>query len=502
MNVSRNSFPIRFGGTILPVLAGAAMAAVLLLRWDATFPLGPDSAGYVGIAYRLLHGGMLADPVGFVGHTPPRQAVHWPPGLPAILALLLWTGLPPLTAGQLLSASSMVALAALFAHRLQRQLDDPLAIAYVLVWFVLLPAFTFYGHSVLSEGLFALMAFGALLLLERALTAPGLRIWGVLGVVIASACAVRWLGVALTIPVGLSLILGGRRFGFRRWTLVRAAVCAAGGLPLGAGLVVWRLTTGDGPRTPFAGPILSQLMGTTEELARVVLFHLLAVGINAVVLLILVAKPAPSRRTVTPHVAPDSSARRNWDIHGSFVAAVLITLSLSGLRFAFDGVNLRTMMPTYPSLMLLLVVSVQRWQANWDYGWRTRAAVLTVGAAVLVAWHGHVLRRLLRTVDPAPQMLASMRAVARALPGKLHVPVVTEVPHMAVLRPDLLWRRLEYAPNGRNVSLEELLKLHPEHRGGWYVYRRDNGNAQTNRKTNALVTEVADFGMLRVGRLK
>ncbi len=446
----------------------AALAAVAFLAVQAAwlghiFPYTSDTAGYVGIAWQIAHTGRLADPVAFFGRQVPDPSVHWPPGLPALLAVFAATGLDPTLAGRALSVAAGAAVVALLAATLA-SLVRGRALLIACTWAVLTPALTFAAQRVTAEPLFTALAFSALVLAGRAAARPTARAaWFGAGFLAALATGTRWAGVALAPALAVAWIAAPRR-------TFQSRVAAAAWASLGAALVLvplawWRMQAGDGPRVPFDGSPWTVLAFAGRGLSDTLIVGTLGGGIVPA----LIAVEAARGRDGPPS---REQARVTALVHGTFVVASIALLVVTGFFIYFDSLDLRTLAPVVPSTLVLAALGATAVAPRIARA-RLRLPAVALGLSSVAMLHGAILVEALGRLPDAGVATRDVVELALRLPPTTKVPVLTVNPMFAVLRPDLLWRRPQRGPNDVLVPMDVVLAAHPEHRGGPVVYPRD-----------------------------
>ena len=211
---------------LMPLLVGAAVLAVGTALVDG-LPVGVtnDDGMYVILAKSLAtgHGYRWLNLPG----TP--AATHFPPGYPAVLALL-WLLAPAFPANVVLfklANALFMAVAAAASFSLARQrlaMSDAAAAAVTLGATLGIPMLTL-STIVMSEALFLALLVPTLLLAERVCQAEGkLRDIIMLALLAAAATLVRTHGVALVAAILLLLVLRRR---YREAALVSGVVVAA-----------------------------------------------------------------------------------------------------------------------------------------------------------------------------------------------------------------------------------------------------------------------------------
>lgn len=198
------------------LLAGAVLflAAVAVAGAFVTAPHnGGDNAGYVSLAYSLVHDGSyrdLYDPAG-LPHT------KYPPLFPLLLAVLVAAGVKGWAGLKSVAALSTVAAVG-FTYLLARRRLGGAWAAGVAVVLAFSSAVVYYSHWVLSDPTFLALTVAALWALEDGrtrLVAAGVALAGL-------AYFTRSAGLPLLAALGLWLVLE------RRWRTLAASAGALG----------------------------------------------------------------------------------------------------------------------------------------------------------------------------------------------------------------------------------------------------------------------------------
>lgn len=198
--------------------------------------VAPDSVDYVMTARELRagHGVVVHDgPAGL------RPLVHFPPLFPAALALLGLAGPDPLEAARWLNAAlagGLVALVGVSVRRVAPRSPRPDRLPALSALLVAL-APPLRGHAwVLSEPLFLVLGFGALLALARGLERRSAGAVAAAGALVGAAVLCRWAGFAFALAglLGLATLAPGA------WPGRRRAGCAFAVTAFGPGLL-WML---------------------------------------------------------------------------------------------------------------------------------------------------------------------------------------------------------------------------------------------------------------------
>jgi hypothetical protein len=214
------------------ITAGILVSVVTFLLWHP-IPVGSaqDDGLYVILGKSLATGHGYR----FINLPDAPQAVHYPPGYPALIALLwsLWPHFP--ANAYLFGVANMVllGLAAAGAFLLARRVGMPIAVAYVAVFAgFLMPPMLALSTTLMSEPLWLALAIPWLLWAERAGEAQGQPLirMAALGACAGALMLVRTQSVALVGGIVLILLLR------RRW--MDAAIVAGGAAIV---LLPWQL---------------------------------------------------------------------------------------------------------------------------------------------------------------------------------------------------------------------------------------------------------------------
>ena len=224
----------RFEAAVVAVVVCVALYASSVVRTLAPGGFN-DDAVYLALGRAIANGDGYRS-IYLVGSP---LHVKFPPGLPAILAVLWKLGgslktVHTLAVGLNVVACSLAAAGLWWFARSRVQLSPLLTAPLVIVPFLLDPAAQYYT-LVLSEPLFILMWVGALLFSDRITRAngdtPALGTAVALGLTLGAAALIRAQGIVLIAAVVLALLLA--RTPRRLWLTTGAAAA----LPL----AVWRM---------------------------------------------------------------------------------------------------------------------------------------------------------------------------------------------------------------------------------------------------------------------
>jgi hypothetical protein len=200
------------GAAWYPLAAGAIVGAIALAAitavpvggfWDDGVYLISAKSLATGMGYRFLH--LPGAPF----------AVHYPPGWPALLAVIwkLWPAFPDnVVALRMVNPLLLAAGAALACRYGTRRLGvPPLAAAVVAVVFAAaLPVIVITG-ALFSEPFFFVMLMAALMLSDRAVDRGGWRMALAAGAAAGAVALVRSAGIVLVPAVAIALFSARRR---------------------------------------------------------------------------------------------------------------------------------------------------------------------------------------------------------------------------------------------------------------------------------------------------
>jgi len=425
-------------------------------------PHTPDGAGYFGIAYRLLIAGRIEDPVSFIGSPWPMTSVHWPPGYSLALATFLWLGISPTTAaralGFLAGLSAVVGGAMVVGPATKKKAGSALA----ALWLATCPSLLLGSVSCTSDALFSAIVIAALWVSRVALVHGHAMTLVLLGALAGGAFSVRWVGIVLVALTTLVAWNAGTKSPLPQ-RLAQLVWFGLGVLPIIIPIEVWRIASGDGPRAA-AGPLMftarSHCVGALATAVTVApgVFAFLIFGCTLL-------RP-------TPQPPLD---RREIALHAGWVLGALGLHLVASVRYTIDPISSRVLLPLLPSLVVLLLsaLAARTRLTRWRPRMLPVATIMAVFFVVQVAVGARSLFR--RDSQQWPEI---PRPVASAIAADEHllsvIPsgslVLTSVPALASLRPDLHWRRLQRAPNTAAVNLAEALAAHPEHISGFVVW--------------------------------
>jgi hypothetical protein len=208
----------------IPALA-IALCCALSLAGNTSLQAPPrfDGAGYAMLAEALATGQGYRD----IALPQPTRHTHFPPGYPAILALVWKLTGNSVAAAHLFSCACTVAASVLawlwFRWLYPRRVAFILGLALAVNW-----TWARNGGAILSEPLFFLLGQLTLLVLVRAERRGGVASGVMLGAVLAACALTRHVGIALAGALGIDLVLR------RRWSTVAAAA-----LTWAASLIPW-----------------------------------------------------------------------------------------------------------------------------------------------------------------------------------------------------------------------------------------------------------------------
>lgn len=201
---------------IAVALAAVSGGVVALINAGFSIYASPwigDSPAYMEATRSLLRGEPLLNRFGFA---PPTPMYLWPPGFPALVALVSLTGLGVLQAGMILSAGG-VAAAVPAAYWAVRPALGRIAACGIAALCLSSPGIILYANTFGSEPLFlclVLLAIGSMIR-GRFLVA---------GFAVGLSLFVRNTGLALVPALGIAILISARGGGPFRAAACRAAV--------------------------------------------------------------------------------------------------------------------------------------------------------------------------------------------------------------------------------------------------------------------------------------
>ena len=167
----------------------------------------PDSFGYLSAAVSLAEAGRVDTVTG-------EPLTQFPPGYPAVLRIVMLTGVSPLSAARLVgivAAGLLVLVASVLARR---TLDSPIARCAVIATAVVAPGLAQIHRMAWTEPLYSvvvLLVLVSLVDLEASGEPPTrTRLLGLAGLT-STAVLLRYAGVGLVPGIALALALLGRR---------------------------------------------------------------------------------------------------------------------------------------------------------------------------------------------------------------------------------------------------------------------------------------------------
>jgi len=384
-------------------LAVAFGALACWLALAVTQPVGPgldpDSVSYLAAARSLAHHGTLTVPDDDWESADSTTALtHFPPGYPAVLALPVAMGVPPIDAARLVQALAALVATALCVW-LVSVTAGSWAGAAAGVTLLVTPALAAVHESVLSEPLFLALAALTLVLMVRA---PGRPLAA--GVAAAGSALVRYAGVSLVGGAALWWLVRPGGGGWRE--RVRAATLAF--LPGGVAMAAWVARTA---RVHHAEAIrdlavYGQLGATVREGADTVATWLApvlddpwralgALGVLALAGLVVVAAARRGARGEDGDAGRDGARvmlAATGVLAGSYLAFVLLARIVADPGIPLDQRILA------PVILLAELAVITALGARWgDWGWVRRSAA----ALLLVIWWGGSLSSALDDAEYA-----------------------------------------------------------------------------------------------------
>ncbi len=231
--------------------ACAALAAVA--TWIATrhgAGMSPDSVTYLSAARNLASGHGYTD---FTG----QALTTFPPGYPALVAVINVLGLSIATGARIVNAVSFAAIVILAGALVRRHTSSPFVAVGTTLLVAVSPAMINVASNAWSEPLFCALVLAFILALEDA-AAPArpVRSLALAGVLVGLAVLVRYAGLSLLIVGSLTLVVSTYREGLRAVSH-RLAVFLGAGIALPALWILRNATSGTrfilGPRVPAPG---------------------------------------------------------------------------------------------------------------------------------------------------------------------------------------------------------------------------------------------------------
>ncbi|MBW8771371.1 MAG: glycosyltransferase family 39 protein [Gemmatimonadetes bacterium] len=366
----------------LVAVAGLALATGLAIVDELPVGVVADDAFYVILA-RSIATGQGYHALNLPGHP---AGTHFPPGYPALLALLSFVA-PPFPASvavfKALNAVFLAAAAALVARLLRRRLDMGAgwATAVGLVTAVSVPLLIL-SNLVLSELCFIAFVLALLVALERLVEEPApMRSAILLGVAIGACALVRTHGVVL-VPAAAFVLLARRRW--RDALLLTAAAIVT--------LLPWQLWT-----ARHGGQLPAPLLGMYDSYAAWWLRGLREMGPS------MIGQTLRKTTTETSVMLSVLFSPVRTDAGRSATLAALAALALAGaiamrrrmpvtllflagymfIVLIWPFQTARFVWAVWP--LLLAIVAAGGWAAVVQRGWRIPVRVALAAALVWVA---------------------------------------------------------------------------------------------------------------------
>jgi hypothetical protein len=426
-------------------LAGWALAvlAAALLRAASGGPaLWNDSYQYLSVAENLAsHRGVATSIVHFdterVRGTLPAPETTFPPGYPALIAALSWTGVSPEWRGAFLSMLAAAVVVLLLGAAARALRLGPGATRFCLAAFTLSAEAGLYAIQVSSDMVFTAIALGGLTLLlqdERSARAwrPPLG-----NALLALACWIRYAGLFLVAAIHLHALVYALRAPARRARWIAGLVlCDAIVLALVVrNMAIAGTWKGGNTRAVHHGVayVAYRLATAVAELGLGPLHAPLSRPV-------LVFAPLLAAGAVVTAVAAAIQARR----HGFEAAAgggqralLAIVIVVYGAGLCYVGftshvsVDVRMLVPLLPALSLLLASALSGVRRVW----RAPARAGVAGMALLgVGYAGANVSTSLEARHPAPHaVVAASLALPTASGEPLRDWIERNVPRDAVL---------------------------------------------------------------------
>ncbi|HSO96492.1 MAG TPA: hypothetical protein VLV81_10670 [Acidimicrobiia bacterium] len=363
-------------------LGCAALAVVA--TWIATRHgpgMSPDSVTYLSAARNLAAGHGYAD---FTG----QALTTFPPGYPALVAVLHVLGLSIATGARLVNAVSFGAVVLLAGVLIRRHTSSRAVTLGATALVAVSPALINIASTAWSETLFSALVLAFLLALEDGI-APGTpaRALGAAGVLAGLAFLVRYAGLSLLAVGALTIAAGAYRHGLR--TVARRL-----GVFLGAGSVLpglWILRNAASGSRFLLGPrvaapeswrsFLDRFLGGVQGLFT----PGGSIGNVAVVAVVLGVAALGLSAALTPH-----RTRRGTWWRSRLMPLVAYVVVYSGVvisagKTAGASVDQRIAAPVYVPALILVVTLVDRLAVRAQAGGSQRRWVASAPAFALVA---------------------------------------------------------------------------------------------------------------------
>lgn len=397
---------------------GAALVVLIACLWVivANITQGPllsqDSESYLLLAQSLAEHGQYALPH---VETSPRALVYgrkhspapWPPGYPALTALLsVATRLPLPVCARLLALLATVACVLLTAVLARRLGCSDTTAALAALTFAVAPATVMVAPYLWSELLCTVPVLLALILLASN-KEPTDRRALLLGLCAAAACLVRYNGVTLVAALALAILIQERREPFGR--LVRHLLLVAGlpALAMGAWLVRNRLVTGS--FETFRGPGTESLFRNLLDAAKSLVLtfagtHPANIPVAALLALCLIPLVAlalkhwrslPDRRSLLPAA-----------LVLSFPFVHILLLAVLRTFRDFDPLGPRLLWPALPAIVAVAAAVLQPVLKSSP----TARALLVATLALVLCGSLLTARESITQVTPQMRQEAQQRA--------------------------------------------------------------------------------------------
>jgi 4-amino-4-deoxy-L-arabinose transferase-like glycosyltransferase len=356
----------------LAVVAGLA-------TWIATRHgpgMSPDSVTYLSAARNLASGHGYTD---FTG----QALTNFPPGYPALVAVMNVLGTSLATAARIVNAVSFGAIVVLAGALVRRHTSSPLLALGATMLVAVSPALINIASNAWSETLYCAFVLAFLLALEAAI-APGrsARWLASAGALAGLAFLVRYVGLSLLMVGSLTVIAVTYREGVRA-VAHRLAVFLAAGLVLPA---LWILHNARSGTRFILGPRVAAPESWSSFISQFfdgfrALFTSGGVGSTAALVLLVLGLGALVAHVARPGEPGRAQSRRSrvlpLVVYVGVYAAVVVTAG----KTAGASVDQRIVSPIYVPALILGVVVLDVLIAQVATGGRRWVAV----APVLVA---------------------------------------------------------------------------------------------------------------------
>lgn len=333
-------------------LVGAFALGAGVLCWVGTrqgVGLTPDSATYVAMSRSLV------GPDALVGIDGNAQAM-FPPGYPALLALGRGVGLDVLVAARIVGVvSAMLVVGAVGDVLVGRRLRTGVTVGALVATVAAVPLLS-VTIMAWSEAPFIAVVAVTLAVLDRIARGCGPRRAEIPAALVlcATATMLRITGVALLVPLAITLFTVRPDRGRRQRALLTLGAITACMLPLALWTVGNRVGTGSwagdrpGSRTDLAGAVSSLVATLHDWVAPESITAIVVVAAAVVTAVVLLADTTPGE-SVRDTFAPQLDAVVPWV---AFIAAYVGFQLVAQLTTSLDGLGTRLLAPVWPALVV------------------------------------------------------------------------------------------------------------------------------------------------------